>query len=167
MFNTFLVKGDINQVKQVKDSLTKNDLKEGEIGFTNFMGEQNIIGSGNDFKMGGDYFIARFMTINDYPKKEMKILSLKYPDLFFLLTVSSVYDLNCYTSIGFNGSVADIAIPVIQLDDDRNPVYYDESDGYWKYLNCDEISESFNGSRCFRNPFTMLLDALIEGKYKW
>jgi hypothetical protein len=66
--------------------------------------------------------------------------------------------------MGFNGDIVKITLPVIPLDDYRTPVYWDEEDGEWRYLSNHEITDASVNYRCFRNPFTLLIDIEVYSK---
>jgi hypothetical protein len=167
MFNTLLVKGDINQLNKLKASLLRSDPELGEIiMLKDANGSDSTIGWHPDFDFGDDYLISRFMTGGVTHCKLIKLLSFDYPTLFFLLTITTVYSHECHTVMGFDGNVVEVPINVIPLDDNRTPVYFDEEEGEYRYVTNHEYPDCVSG-RCFRNPFTLMMDAIVTGKFFW
>lgn len=110
-----------------------------------------------------EYLIVRFWTKNNTPSEWVRNISILYPDQFFMLTSSSVYDGNCYTSMGRNGAMYDLSVPVFELDNNRQPFYYD-STGIERYFTTEEeVPLNMLVGRSFRNPFTLLIEVLVKG----
>jgi hypothetical protein len=116
-----------------------------------------------EFVLASDYLIVRFWTNNNTPSEWVRKISIQYPDQFFMLTSSSVYDGNCYTSMGRNGTMYHLSVPVFELDNNRQPFYYD-SNGIERYFTTEEeVPLNMLGGRSFRNPFTLLIEVLVKG----
>lgn len=116
-----------------------------------------------NYELEANYLLIRFWTINTAPWFWVQNISKRYPDEFFLNTISSVYDGNCYSFMGRNGAMYEAVVPVFDLDNNRQPIYYD-SLGVAKYFNSNEdVPQELLGWRAFRNPFTLLIDVLLKG----
>lgn len=116
-----------------------------------------------EFVVSSEYLIVRFWTKNNTPSEWVRNISILYPDQFFMLTSSSVYDGNCYTSMGRNGAMYHLSVPVFELDNNRQPFYYD-SMGIERYFTTkEEVPLNMLGGRSFRNPFTLLIEVLVKG----
>ena len=116
-----------------------------------------------EFVESSEYLIVRFWTKNNTPSEWVRNISILYPDQFFMLTSSSVYDGNCYTSMGRNGAMYHLSVPVFELDNNRQPFYYD-SMGIERYFTTkEEVPLNMLGGRSFRNPFTLLIEVLVKG----
>jgi hypothetical protein len=116
-----------------------------------------------EFVLTSEYLIVRFWTDSNTPSEWVRKISIQYPDQFFMLTSSSVYDGNCYTSMGRNGAMYHLSVPVFELDNNRQPFYYD-SNGIERYFTTEEeVPLNMLGGRSFRNPFTLLIEVLVKG----
>ena len=116
-----------------------------------------------EFVLASEYLIVQFWTKNNTPSEWVRNISILYPDQFFMLTSSSVYDVNCYTSMGRNGVMYHLSVPVFELDNNRQPFYYD-SMGIERYFTTEEeVPLNMLGGRSFRNPFTLLIEVLVKG----
>jgi hypothetical protein len=116
-----------------------------------------------NFEVAEDYVIIQFWTINTTPWYWVENISKQFPEEFFLITRSSVYDGNCHTLMGRNGAMYEVGVPVFDLDNNRQPIYYD-SIGDARYFNSNEVvPKDLLGGRAFRNPFTLLIDVLLKG----
>jgi hypothetical protein len=116
-----------------------------------------------EFVSASEYLIVRFWTNSNTPSEWVRKISIQYPDQFFMLTSSSVYDGNCYTSMGRNGAMYYLSVPVFELDNNRQPFYYD-SNGIERYFTTEEeVPLNMLGGRSFRNPFTLLIEVLVKG----
>ena len=116
-----------------------------------------------EIELTSEYLIVRFWTNNNTPSEWVRKISIQYPDQFFMLTSSSVYDGNCYTSMGRNGTMYHLSVPVFELDNYRRPFYYD-SNGIERYFTTkEEVPLNMLGGRSFRNPFTLLIEVLVKG----
>ena len=57
-----------------------------------------------------------------------------------------------------------LALP---LDNERIPVFYDD-EGVCRFLkNGEKTADNSADGRCFRNPFTLMINALLENKLEW
>lgn len=183
IFNTLLVKGNnADQLAKIKSSIIDiNNEGEAEIVFGKLVPIPEELES-NDrikwceenwsirfdrweawFELESEYLLISFMTKNDTPWYWVQNISKQFQQEFFMITSSSVYDGNCYTFMGRNGAMYEVAVPVLNLDDNRQPIYFDPK-GKAKYFNSNEDvpKELFSG-RVFRNPFTLLIDVLLKG----
>lgn len=182
IFNTLLVKGkNADQLSKIKSSILDIN-KEGntEIVFSKLvpipeeLEPQDQIKWCNenwsirydrweaDFELEVDYLLVRFCTINTTPWYWVQNISKQFPNEFFMIISSSVYDGNCYTFMGRNGAMYEVSVPVFELDNNRQPLYFD-SLGKAKYFNTNEdVPEELLGGRSFRNPFTLLIDVLVK-----
>ncbi len=116
-----------------------------------------------EFELETDYLLIRFCTIYSAPWYWVQNISKQFPAEFFMITASSVYDGNCYTFMGRNGAMYEVGGRVFNLDNNRQPIYYD-SIGDARYFNSNEIvPKDLLGGRAFRNPFTLLIDVLLKG----
>ena len=116
-----------------------------------------------EIEFTSEYLIVRFWTNNNIPSEWVRKISIQYPDQFFMLTSTSVYDGNCDTSMGRNGAMYHLSIPVFELDNYRRPFYYD-SNGIERYFTTkEEVPLNMLGGRSFRNPFTLLIEVLVKG----
>lgn len=116
-----------------------------------------------EFVSASEYLIVRFWTNSNTPSEWVRKISIQYPDQFFMLTSSSVYDGNCYTSMVRNGAMYYLSVPVFELDNNRQPFYYD-SNGIERYFTTEEeVPLNMLGGRSFRNPFTLLIEVLVKG----
>ena len=118
-------------------------------------------------KMGKDYLLIHCITKNSSVPNWVKSVSMMYPDLFFCLTVSDVMNSYCYTYLGFDGNIFSTENLVLTLDNERIPVFYD-NEGVCRFLkNGEKTAENSAHGRCFRNPFILMIDALLENKLVW
>ena len=116
-----------------------------------------------EFVLASEYLIVRFWTDNNAPSEWVRNISIIYPDQFFMLTSSSVYDGNCHTSMGRNGAMYHSSVPVFELDNNRQPFYYD-SLGIERYFTTEEeVPLNMLWGRSFRNHFTLLIEVLVKG----
>lgn len=127
----------------------------------------NCFARSADSKMGKDYLLIYCFTKNSSVPKWVKSVSMMYPDLFFCLTVSDVMNCYCFTYLGFDGNIFSTENLVLPLDNERIPVFYDD-EGVCRFLkNGEKTAENSAHGRCFRNPFILMIDALLENKLKW
>ena len=115
-----------------------------------------------EYELDDKFLLIRFGTKNLVPTEWLKKIVSIYSNHFFILTSSSVYTSSCLTCIGLNGATYDFSVPVFELDNERQPFYYD-SNFIPKYFNSNEIvPNELLGGRCFRNPITLLIDVLVK-----
>lgn len=116
-----------------------------------------------EFELKEDHLLIYFWTKNTTPWKWVRNISKLFPNDFFMVTRSSMYNRNCQTIMGRNGAMIGMEEPVFDLDNNRQP-YYKDSSGKAKYFNSDEdVPQELLGGRAIRNPFTLLIDVLVKG----
>jgi hypothetical protein len=65
--------------------------------------------------------------------------------------------------MGRNGVMYYLSVPVFELDNNRQPFYYDSNGIERYYTTEEEVPLNMLGGRSFRNPFTLLIEVLVKG----
>ena len=165
IFNTLLIKSNHELINDIKDDIIViNEDKSTTLKLTNF--ENENLQFDCDCQVGTDFILLRFNTYNTVYTSSVHKWSIQFPKAFFILTVTSIMDGESHSMVGFDSAFTLIDLPVVLLNDDRQPVYYDKNEIAWKLKKDDSVTNQPMG-RCFRNPMTLIIDALINNKFKW